>query len=257
MRTITKAIIPAAGEGARLRPVSQVVPKELFPLGKYPAIEWVIAEAVAGGCEDVAVIISPRKRIIREYLLSGSCPVKRFCQITFIEQEVPRGLGAALYLARDFCADEPFAVLLPDNLSAAPEPPLLQMLRYFSARIGALLAVTAQSPEMGSPNHLWTLSGRENLLIAYEGKKSKDSLVREGFGRYLISPMFFELAGKTIGDAEGDEVGDGVVLEEMARVGAMIYAVEISGVCYDIGTPRGYAAAGEVFFRRGTPWTYL
>ena len=86
VRTILKAVVPAAGLGQRLSPITNVLPKEMFPIGRHPAIEWVIAEAVATGCTDVTVVISPRKRIIEDYL-TRCCPdLANLCRLTFLIQ---------------------------------------------------------------------------------------------------------------------------------------------------------------------------
>jgi len=99
-----KAIIPAAGCGIRLRPITQIIPKELFPIARYPAIEWVIAEAIASGYTDIAIIIiSSRKRLIQDCFLHCCDGISDKCHFTFVVQTEPLGLGHALLLARDFC----------------------------------------------------------------------------------------------------------------------------------------------------------
>lgn len=124
VKAITKAVVPAAGLGQRLRPITNVLPKEMFPIGAHPAIEWVMAEAVASGCREVAVVISPRKRIIKEYLTTCCPGLANICRLTFLIQPEPLGLGHALWLAREFCEGHPFAVLLPDDLVDGPQLPL-------------------------------------------------------------------------------------------------------------------------------------
>ncbi len=127
-----KAIIPAAGLGERLHPVTQVLPKEMFPVGRHPAIEWVIAEAVAGGCREIAVVISPRKQVIREYLTKYCSIASSLCELTFIIQSEPLGLGHALLLAKEFADGQPVAVLLPDELTAGTQLPILQLNEAFT-----------------------------------------------------------------------------------------------------------------------------
>jgi len=137
-----KAIIPAAGLGTRMLPVTKVVPKELLPLEGKPAIQWTLEEAIGAGLKEFIVVISPRKAVLREYLtpLEDDHPLKgypevdelerqlRSVKISFIEQPKPLGLGDAMWRCRDLIGDEPFALLLPDNVFAARSRLLKQLI---------------------------------------------------------------------------------------------------------------------------------
>lgn len=113
MAQTARAIIPAAGLGKRLRPITHVFPKEMLPVAWHPAIEWVIAETVQSGYEEIAVIISPGKRIIEHYLTTYCDYLTNRCHLSFLTQFEPFGLGHALSLARDFCAGDRCAVCFP------------------------------------------------------------------------------------------------------------------------------------------------
>ena len=114
----------------------------MFPIGCHPAIEWVVAEAVASGCTDVAVVMNPRKQIIQDYLINFCPYLANLCRLRFLMQPEPYGLGHALLSAREFCDGNPFAVLLPDDVVESPELPLLQMLGTFHSLGGVIFAVT-------------------------------------------------------------------------------------------------------------------
>src|SRR5712692_6072526 len=125
-----KALIPAAGLGARMLPVTKVVPKELLPIEGKPAIQWVLEEALSAGLREFVVVLSPRKAILRDFLtpigeehsFSGHRGLQelerllRSVKIAFVEQPAPLGLGDALLRCRDVVGEEPFALLLPDNV---------------------------------------------------------------------------------------------------------------------------------------------
>ena len=143
-KVTNKAVVPAGGLGQRLRPITSVLPKEMFPIGRHPAIEWIIAEAVTSGYTEVAVVISPHKRIIEEYLTTCCPGLTNLCRLTFLIQPEPRGLGHALFLTRGFCEGHPFAVLLPDVLVDGPQLPLLQMTTVFNDVGGAVIGIAEE-----------------------------------------------------------------------------------------------------------------
>jgi UTP-glucose-1-phosphate uridylyltransferase len=86
---ISKAVIPAAGKGKRLFPITKVLPKEMYPIGNHPAIEWVVAEALASGCKEIAVVISPQKRVIKDYLTTCCPAISESCRMSFLTQSAP------------------------------------------------------------------------------------------------------------------------------------------------------------------------
>lgn len=137
MRRVRFAVIPAAGIGTRMLPETRAVPKELFPVGGRPAIDFVLAEAFTAGVEEVIVVSSPRKPALRSYL--GACGARDVADwhtdgglpggiVHVIDQPEPRGLGDAVRLARDALAGEAFAVLLPDELMLGRGDLLAEML---------------------------------------------------------------------------------------------------------------------------------
>jgi len=255
VRTILKAVVPAAGLGQRLRPITNVLPKEMFPIGRHPAIEWVIGEAVNSGCTEVAVVISPRKRIIEEYLTTCCPRLTNVCRLTFLIQSEPVGLGHALCLAREFCEGHPFAVLLPDDLVDGPQLPLWQMTTAFKATGGVVHAITQEPAENASRYgrlQLRQVGGRvyrvEAILPRTTPARAPSLLA--GVGRYLFSPECLDYAAMLADQPRAGEFDDGMILQYMLDIGKPVHGVHIAGRRYDISTPDGYLAAWQCFGRQ-------
>jgi UTP--glucose-1-phosphate uridylyltransferase len=249
---IAKAIIPAAGLGQRLRPITHVVPKELFPVGRHPAIEWISAEAVASGCVDIAVVINPGKQIIEEYLTTHCPDLTSKARFTFLVQPEPIGLGHALSLARNFCAGQPCAVLLPDDLIEAPRLPLRQMASVFEEKGGAVFAIT-QEPAANA-NRCGQLRLRQvgervfkvEAILPRTASMGTGSVLL-GIGRYLLSPSVLNYAATLSDELRTSELDDSAVFQYMLDIGEPVYAVHIEGTRFDISTADGYIAAWESF----------
>jgi len=252
MKVVQKAIVPAAGLGRRVSPISKVLPKEMFPIGSHPAIEWVIAEAVRSGCTDVAVVLSPSKRIIQEYLETCCPDLSARCHLTFLVQPEALGLGHALWLARDFCAGHPFAVLLPDDLVNSPELPLQQMETTFEAEGGAVFALVEEPAGNSTRYGRWQLrhvAGRAYKIEALLGRTApvEDSALLLGIGRYLLSPECLDYAESLVGQSRIGELDDGLIFQHMVSAGEPVHGVHIQGRRYDISTADGYIAAWQRF----------
>lgn len=142
---IEKAVIPAAGLGSRMLPLTKGVPKEMLPVGRKPMIQHIVEEAVASGLHQVFIVIREGKEIIRDYFRSpylyldkrdGSIDeLERLisvCELTFIYQPQPLGIGDALFQARDFVGNSPFVMMVPDQLMHASIPATLQLTRRWA-----------------------------------------------------------------------------------------------------------------------------
>jgi len=155
---IRRAIIPAAGYGLRLLPVTRAVPKELLPIAGKPMIQYAWEEAVASGIKEIAIVIHPEKEAIRKFfevnvklerlikekgwqdLSKELLALKRQAKISFFYQQERQGLGQAILSCRDFIKEEPFALLNPDNIYLGQEPCLSLLLKAWSSlRISIVL----------------------------------------------------------------------------------------------------------------------
>src|SRR5579883_2251718 len=157
---IRKAVIPAAGLGTRVLPATKAIPKEMLPLADKPTIQYIVEEAVAAGVQHIAIVTSRTKRAIEDHFddspeiraalerkgdtkkLDMFRQIENMAQISFTRQPEPRGLGHAILMARDIIGEEPFGVLLGDDLVDSPGDPCLgQLMRVHAQTGGCVLAV--------------------------------------------------------------------------------------------------------------------
>jgi UTP--glucose-1-phosphate uridylyltransferase len=232
-----------------LHPVTKVLPKEMFPVGRHPAIEWVIAEAAACGCREIAVVISPRKQVIREYLTKYGSISPAFCELMFITQSEPLGLGHALLLAREFAEGQPVAVLLPDELTAGPQLPILKLNEAFTTLGGAVFALgRAKSAANPRWSEWWNLTKVDSRTYrvqpsrtAAPSEKTSDRLV--GMGRYILSPECLDDAATLFNARPHTGLDDGMIFEFMCAADKPVHGYIIEGRRFDISTIAGYMDA--------------
>ncbi|HEY7834258.1 MAG TPA: UTP--glucose-1-phosphate uridylyltransferase [Ktedonobacterales bacterium] len=264
--TIRKAVIPAAGLGTRVLPATKAVPKPLLPLADKPTIQYVVEEAVASGIEHIIIITSAATAAIEDHFrpspeleaalqrkgdlktLEAVRHVTEMAQITFVRQEEPRGLGHAVLLARDIVGDEPFGVLLADDLVDHPSRPCLrQLLDVHERHGGAVLAVMPVPREQVSrygvvaldPARQQGLEPRTHRVSGLVEKPPADRAPSNLIvvGRYVLPPGIFAALAATSPSGRGEiELTDGI-----QRLGERepVYAYEFDGTRYDIGTPVG------------------
>lgn len=266
---VRKAVIPAAGLGTRLMPLSGALPKEMLPVGGVPMILYCLEEAAASGIDDVCVVLSPGKRAIEDYLLElrgGRAPGHRIaarfretfwkCRIAFAWQEQPLGLADAIYRARWFLGQQPFAVMLPDNIIISRRPAILQIRGAFEkygkdtlalARIPARLAHTFS---LSGLVEYEPLAGRAVRITRFHRKRKgyypamrKGHVIR-GIARAIFLPHFFDYVDRVRGKTAG-ELDDGPVLREMLKRETIVGRI-IEGKVFDAGNPLGFAAAEKL-----------
>lgn len=256
-----KAIIPAAGQGKRLRPISRVVPKEMFPVGNYPAIEWILDEVFKSGFTDVLIVISHHKTMIADYLTKHSQATSHFNTVEFIFQENPRGLGDIFFLAGGYVDDSPFALFLPDDLYCGDTEPMQQMAKIHGEMGGSILALVEEPIEhIGRYGNFLLSHIAENL---YEIKKinsggdiQNHATFLAGLGRYIMDPVCIQYAKELRKEHREGELSDGKILEEMLNNGEKIYAVLLDGERCDITTSSGYGKAISYLGDTAPIWDY-
>jgi len=261
---VTRAIIPAAGLGTRLRPFTKKVPKELFPLGRKLVIDYALEEAVRSGIEEVCVIISPRKRGVKERyaqeykrLLREVGEIINFVRLSFVEQKEPLGLGDAIWKARKFTGDQPFAVLLPDNVFRDESPPTGQLMQLFSEYrtccLGMMVVPTSQAIFFTSARKL-VYDELGHSVYRIEKILDDQEPVREGeirsIGRYILVPSFFDYCPRARERTSG-ELRETDVLTEYLQDGHQLLGRLIEGKRFDTGTWEGYSQAFVEFIKRG------
>jgi UTP--glucose-1-phosphate uridylyltransferase len=265
---IRKAVIPAAGLGTRMRPVSKVVPKELLPLGCKPIIQYAIEEAVASGIEEIVVVTGPRKSWLEKFLtevpeclsttggtnkdVTGKSPeaLSSRVRIDVVQQMKPLGLGDALLCAQPVVGEEPFAMILPDAVIDAPEPPLSQLIRAYMALPGAFVATQRVEPRDFARFGMLSVNTTDirgatipfRVLSIVEKPLANEAPSDFGvFGRYLLTSEIFadlkQVAATAIGEIQ---LTDALAIYCQRNP---VYALVFKGKHYDAGDPIGYFQA--------------
>jgi len=261
---VRKAVIPAAGLGTRFLPTSKSVPKELLPILDKPMIQYGIEEAVAAGVEHIVVVSSPGKETLESYfskdpalerhlmdsgsqeLLDKVRHVSSLAEMSFVMQERPLGLGHAVLTAKDHVGDEPFLLILPDDVIWDTEGASRQMLRVFE-KYGSSVVAVEEVPLEAVRNY-----GVVDSSLIGEGVHRVNGLVEKPnpadapsnlaiVGRYILTPEIFESLRRTTPGAKGEiQITDGMalLLEQQP-----MYAYLFRGDRYDAGTPLGFLKA--------------
>ena len=261
---ITKALIPAAGLGTRLLPVSKVIPKELLPVFDKAAIQWVIEEAVSSGIEEVVIVTSEDKVAISRYFdkdfalehlleLKGDTAnldkIKRLPEIvdlTFVTQKEQLGLGHAVSCASKVLKGEAFAVLLPDNIMFDDTPATKQLIDAFNIYRSSIIAVgDVPDSEVGNFGIIEGNRISEKLLKVVDMiEKPKVDEAPSNLailGRYILTPEIFDILARVEPGSGGEiQLTDGLVNLMSSQD---IYALELLGRRYDVGNPLGLLKA--------------
>lgn len=261
---VRKAIIPAAGLGTRFLPATKAQPKEMLPIVDKPTIQFIIEEAIASGIEDILIITGRGKRAIEDHfdrsfeleealkskhqeeLLQQVRDIANLVDIHYIRQKEPKGLGHAIYCAKSFIGDEPFAVMLGDDIVDSEVPCLRQLIDVFNEYKTTILGVQHVDPT--EVNKYGIVAGK---LVDDRVYKVKDLIEKPDvesapsdiaiLGRYIISPAIFKYL-ETAKPGKGGEIQLTDALKELSRHEAM-YAYVFSGRRYDVGNKLGFLEA--------------
>lgn len=259
--TIRKAVIPAAGLGTRFLPVTKSMPKEMLPIIDKPAIHYVVEEAVDSGIDDILLITGRGKRAIEDYFddapelrmhlehygkskhLEELQCISRFEGIHFIRQREPKGLGDAVLCAEKHCGNEPFAVLLGDDIMKDHTPCTKQLIDIFEKTGSSVIAIQ-QVPKVDLNKYgivKGTQYGEGLLLLDDIVEKPRPEEAPSHFGsigRYVFTPALFSCLKQTSRGA-----GDEIQLTDAIRLLMKkedVYAYCFLGKRYDTGNKLGY-----------------
>ena len=266
---IRKAVFPAAGLGTRFLPATKASPKEMLPLVDKPLIQYGIEEAVASGIESVLIITGRDKAAIENHFdisyelesilqekgktefFEQVRAISEMCRISYTRQKQALGLGHAIYQAKDFAGNEPFAALLADDIVDAETPALKQMIEVFEKYDAPVIATMQVKGEAIS---------RFGVIDAEEVEpnvfKIKDMVEKPKFedapsdlaiiGRYIFTPDIFEAIERTEKGAGGEiQITDAMRL--MLKQGKEFYAVKLDGTRHDAGDKLGFLIATVEF----------
>ncbi len=261
---IKKAIIPAAGFGTRLLPATKSIPKEMIPIVDKPALQYVIQEAVEAGIEDILIITSRHKKAIEDHFdnlpelenllehtnktdaLKELRDITNLANIHYIRQKEAKGLGHAVGCAKAFVGNEPFAVILPDDIIYSSVSCLKQMTRMFDKYQTSIIGV--QTVKENEVNRYGIVSGTkiDEKIYKVNGLVEKPSIEKAPsniaiVGRYIITPEIFNILENIPPGALGEiQLTDGLL--ELVKNQEM-YAYIFDGKRYDTGNKLGYLEA--------------
>lgn len=264
IKPVRKAVIPAAGLGSRFLPATKATPKEMLPIVDKPTIQYIVEEALAAGIEDILVITGRSKRAIEDHFdrsielemnLKEHGKEKELevvrkisdIRIHYIRQKEPRGLGHAILCAQQFIGDEPFAVLLGDDVVDAKVPALKQLIDVYEKTGSSVLGVQEVPLEKVSSygivaSHATDEPRTFTVSDMVEKPAVEDAPSRLAvLGRYVINPEIFAILEKTE-PGRGGEIQLTDALKVLAEQQTM-YAYNFEGRRYDVGDKQGFLEA--------------
>jgi len=261
LKKVRKAIIPAAGLGTRFLPATKAMPKEMLPIVDRPTIEYIVEEAVASGIEDIIIVTGKGKRAIEDHfdyapeleqnlvekgkfhILEKVQFSSNLANIHYIRQKEPKGLGHAVWCARSFIGDEPFAVLLGDDIVQSDTPCLRQLIDQYEKTRSSIIGVQ-QVPE--NETHRYgiidpsTKEGRRYQVNNFVEKPEQGTAPSNLaiMGRYILTPEIFMCLEKQETGAGGEiQLTDAIQkLNSLQRV----FAYDFEGNRFDVGEKLGF-----------------
>ncbi|MBY8908373.1 UTP--glucose-1-phosphate uridylyltransferase GalU [Salinicoccus roseus] len=261
MSSIKKAIIPAAGLGTRFLPATKAMPKEMLPILDKPTIQYIVEEAVAAGIEDIIIVTGKHKRAIEDHfdnqvelelnlheknkteLLEKVEHATDLANIFYVRQKNPKGLGHAIHTAKQFIGDEPFAVLLGDDIVESDTPGIKQLMNVYDKNEGPVIGVKtvpeSDVSRYGIVEYSYHNDKVYELTNLYEkpGPGVTNSQLAI-MGRYVLTPdVFDELEKGRIGAGGEIQLTDALQSLNNNRT---VYAYDFDGERYDVGDKTGF-----------------
>ena len=264
-KKIRKAIIPAAGLGTRFLPATKAQPKEMLPIVDKPTLQYIIEEAIESGIEEILIITGRNKKSIEDHfdrsvelelelehkgkveMLEMVKSISNMVDIHFIRQKEPKGLGHAIYCAKSFVGNEPFAVMLGDDIVYNEGKPCLRQLmdcydEYKTSVLGIQTVPDGDVDKYGIVDGL-KIEGNVTKVKGLVEKPSVDEAPGNMaiLGRYIITPSIFEILERTKPGKGGEIQLTDALLELMSE--EAIYAYNFEGRRYDVGDKLGFLEA--------------
>jgi UTP--glucose-1-phosphate uridylyltransferase len=269
-KKVRKAVFPAGGLGTRFLPATKVIPKEMLALVDKPILQYGVEEAIASGIEHIVIVTGRGKGAMEDHfdisyeldatlerkgkkeLLELSRKISSMARISYVRQKEPLGLGHAVLCAKELVGDEPFAVILPDDVIDADPPCLKQMIEVFNEKGGSVLATTTvEGPAISAYGVLAGSQDKANPRIynctgmvekpKFEEAPSTQAII----GRYILTPRVFELLEHTEPGAVGEiQLTDGIkaLLKE-----EKVFGYTFEGKRFDAGDKFGMLQATVEF----------
>lgn len=259
-KKVTKAIIPAAGLGTRFLPLTKAMPKEMLPIIDKPTIQYIVEEAILSGIEDIIIVTGKGKRAIEDHfdnnfeleenlLKKGKLELlekvrnSSKIELHYIRQKEPKGLGHAIWTARKFIGNEPFAVLLGDDIVRSEKPCLKQLIEQYDETQSSIIGV--QQVEEDQTHRYGIIAPTSKKGCCYQvsnfiekpapGTAPSNLAI---MGRYVLTPEIFRLLDRQVIGAGGEiQLTDAIqILNKFQQV----FAYDFEGKRYDVGEMSGF-----------------
>lgn len=270
VKKVTKAVFPVAGQGTRFLPATKSIPKEIMTLVDRPLIQYAIDEARAAGIKEFIFVTSRGKSALEDYFdhspelentlkRQGKTDLLDILRdtnmdsgaIAYVRQNRPMGLGHAVWCARRLIGDEPFAVLLPDDVIAADKPCLQQMIEAYGQTGGNMVAAMEVPPEKASSYGVLDIGDDMGSIVRAKGMVEKPK--REDapsnlavIGRYILTPNVLTNLNRMKQGAGGEIQLTDAIAEEI-KTSANVYGFRFRGQRYDCGSKAGFLQATVAF----------
>lgn len=264
MKKVRKAVIPVAGMGTRFLPATKAQPKEMLTLVDKPLIQYIVEEAVNSGIEEIIFITSTNKRAIEDHFdrnfeleyrlrqkgkkeeLHELMRISEMAKFIYVRQATPRGLGHAVLMARELIGDEPFAVLLGDDIVDSRVPCIKQLIKVYERYEDMVVGVT--KVERKDTNKYGIIDPKsvvgnvaEVKRLIEKPKPAKAPSLLAGIGRYVLTPEIFEILSRgKIGS--GGEIQLADAIDEHAKKRS-VYGCVFDGKYYDCGNKLTFVKA--------------
>ncbi|MGE6487375.1 UTP--glucose-1-phosphate uridylyltransferase GalU [Paenisporosarcina sp. NPDC076898] len=260
MKKVRKAIIPAAGLGTRFLPATKAMPKEMLPIVDKPTIQYIVEEAIASGIEDIIIVTGKGKRAIEDHfdhafeLEENLIQKEKFdllekvressnVEIHFIRQKEPLGLGHAVLCAKKFIGDEPFAVLLGDDIVQAETPCLKQLIYQYDETGASVIGVQQVSDNETNRYGIIAPLERAGRLYKVNNFVEKPAMGTAPsnlaiMGRYILTPEIFNFLEKQ-GAGAGGEIQLTDAIEQLNQI-QRVFAYDFEGKRFDVGEKIGF-----------------
>lgn len=266
-RAVKKAVIPAAGLGTRFLPATKAIPKEMLPIVDIPTVQYIVKEAVDSGIEEILIITNSNKHCMenhfdRAYELENRlmesqkeeeyhmvCDIANMANIYYVRQKEPKGLGHAILCAKSFIGEEPFAVLLGDDVveNRDGKPALKQLIEAYDEVQASIVGVQTVSDEdvskYGIVEPARQPAGRRVKLSSMVEKPKKEEAPSNlaVLGRYVLTPEIFDyLETQTPGAGGEIQLTDSI---KSLMISQAVYAYDFEGIRYDVGDKFGFIKA--------------
>ena len=263
-KKVRKAVIPAAGLGTRFLPATKSQPKEMLPIVDKPTLQYIIEESVQSGIEEILIVTGRSKKSIEDHfdrsieleleleqkgkteMLKMVQDISNMVDIYFIRQKEPKGLGDAIYCAKSFVGNEPFAVLLGDDIVDSQEPCLKQLIRVYNEYNTSILGVQEVAKEDTDKYGILDVKYIEDRVYKVNDMVEKPKVEEAPsniaiLGRYIITPDIFEIL-ENQAPGKGGEIQLTDALKTLGKNEA-IYAYNFEGIRYDVGDKLGFLEA--------------